>query len=117
MTSVMTRLPKATRLFVVAWAIAVVGGVLGENGDGWFALLAPSGLVMMRAGWLLRTDDGAWREFYEAWSRGVRQIASPGAQRFARTTWYGGMLLIGAVFTLGGVLGVLAAFGLYDFPS
>lgn len=99
--------------FFAAWALGVAAMLLLGVADGFGVLMLPSGLLLVWAGVSLGRDDEEWERYRQVASRQPGVIAIPG---FVRWPVAGGLVVIGLGWTLGGVLSVLAIFGLYAFP-
>ena len=98
--------------FVVAWAIGLAAIFLMDVHDGLGSLLLPSGLILIWAGVALARNPREWDLLMASIGpRRARHLPGWGRWVFAV-----GLAVIGAGWALGGVLGVLAIFGLYEYP-
>ena len=100
--------PTHARL-VVAWVIGFPTLFLMDVHDGFGSLLLLSGLLLIWSGVVIARDPGEAERFSAA-------LYGPRSGASMRWAFASGLIVIGAGFTVGGVLGVLALLGLYEYP-
>lgn len=100
---------------MLAWLIGFPALVLaGEVDDRFGALGTISGLLLIGMAVRAVTSDRDWERFVASQRRG--RFGHPRGR--AARLWFAGLtFLIGLGWTLAGLLGILAVFGLYDFPE
>ena len=100
---------------MLAWFIGLIAIVLGgEVDDRFITLCGVSGLLLIGMAVRGVRSDRDWERFLASQRRG--RFGYP-ESRLARL-WFGLItFIIGLGWTFGGLLGVLAIFGLYEFPE
>lgn len=99
--------------FVGAWAIGFPTLFLMDVHDGFGSLLLPSGALLIWSGLALARDTSQWERFVRALSS---RHPTPTLPAFARLGVRVQLRRDRCRFALGGVLGMLALFGLYEYP-
>ena len=102
--------------FLLAWLIGFPAILLAVEVDPRFgAACVVSGLLLIGGAIRALGSERDWERFVASQRARPGGFAYPSG-RDARLWFAAGFSIIGAGFVLGGVLGVLAIFGLYDFP-
>lgn len=100
---------------LIPWLIGFPALILSAEVDDRFAVFfGVSGMLLLASGIRVLTNDRDWSRFLASQRRG-RFGYPPG--RLPRLAFGAGVLIIGLGWTFGGLLGVLALLGLYDFPD
>ncbi len=103
--------------FFVAWVFGALAVALATIDDGFMAFAVIAGPLMIAAGIrIFRDPNDPWNRIMAGMPASGRMWL-PGDGLAIRAFGAGAFVLIGTGFFVGGVLGVLAIFGAYDFPS